>query len=344
MSLYSDLTDVLTPYAQRIKDVKAGLGDLDELETTAKTDLVSAINEAASSGGSGLTADIKEALLQLASKVAYIDDGGQGYYDALYDALYPSANLTSISCVYTQGGAVYDTDSLDTLKGDLVVTAHYDDSTTETISTYTLSGTLTEGTSTITVLYGGKTDTFSVTVSHVDNTIRYRLPQTTVFDGSSTVINTGVAAFSSDSDFSIVCAFKANVTQNKFCAVWAAGDTSIMYMIRPTDASTGVWTTYAGNKLSIGANVTIHNDNDVVRYVLRHVTGNKFEVFASVNGTTTVNGTELGSAQMTTTAIEVRLGKSYANNTYFTGTVSDFLIYSRALNDTEIATYLAGGE
>lgn len=74
----------------------------------------------------------------------------------------------SISAVYTQGGTVWDTDSLDTLKTDLVVTATYADSSTATIaaSGYTLSGSLTAGTSTVTVTYGGQTATFSVTVMH----------------------------------------------------------------------------------------------------------------------------------------------------------------------------------
>lgn len=114
---------------------------------------------------SGISEDVKTALLQIAAKVAYIDDDGQDYYDALEAALYPPANLVSISAVYTQSGTVYETDSLDSLKTDLVVTALYDDTTTETVTTYTLSGTLTEGTSTITVSYGGKTTTFTVTVT-----------------------------------------------------------------------------------------------------------------------------------------------------------------------------------
>ena len=119
----------------------------------------------------GLSDDVKTALLQIASKVAYIDDDGQTYYDALYDALYPDVpptptpTLESISAEYTQSGTVYETDTLDSLKTDLVVTAQYSDSTTEVVTTYTLSGTLTEGTSTITVTYEGKTTTFTVTVS-----------------------------------------------------------------------------------------------------------------------------------------------------------------------------------
>jgi len=77
------------------------------------------------------------------------------------------ATLVSISATYTQSGTVYDTDTLDSLKSDLVVTGTYSDSSTATITNYTLSGTLTEGTSTITVSYGGKTTTFNVTVSAV---------------------------------------------------------------------------------------------------------------------------------------------------------------------------------
>lgn len=121
------------------------------------------------SNDGGLTEEIKEALLQIARKVAYIDDKGSKYYDDLYNALYPGESpepeVMSITATYTQSGTVYDTDTLDSLKSDLVVTANYSDSTSETVTDYTLSGTLTEGTSVVTVSYGVKTATFSVTVS-----------------------------------------------------------------------------------------------------------------------------------------------------------------------------------
>lgn len=73
--------------------------------------------------------------------------------------------VTSISAVYTQSGTVYDTDTLDSLRDDLVVTATYEGGTTGVVTTYTLSGTLNIGTSTITATYGGFTDTFAVTVT-----------------------------------------------------------------------------------------------------------------------------------------------------------------------------------
>lgn len=77
------------------------------------------------------------------------------------------ATLESISAVYTQSGTVYDTDSLDSLKADLVVTATYSDTSTATVpsDSYTLSGTLDSATSTITVTYQGKTTTFTVSVT-----------------------------------------------------------------------------------------------------------------------------------------------------------------------------------
>lgn len=121
---------------------------------------------ARASGGS-LSADVKQALLTIFQKVAYIDDDGQTYYDALEDALYPPANLVSISAVYTQSGEVYATTPLDDLKADLVVTAHYSDGTSGVVTAYILTGTLVEGTSQITVTYGGKTTAFNVTVSEI---------------------------------------------------------------------------------------------------------------------------------------------------------------------------------
>lgn len=120
-------------------------------------------------GGGGVTNALKSALLQIAQKVAYIDEDGQDYYDDLYDALYPPATLISISAVYTQSGTVYDIDTLDSLKSDLVVTGYYSDASTRAITGYTLSGTLAEGTSTITVTYEEKTTTFTVVVSESVN-------------------------------------------------------------------------------------------------------------------------------------------------------------------------------
>lgn len=222
-----------------------------------------------------LSDDVKQALLQLAQKVAYIDDQGQTYYQDLYDALYPPKTvvlitavfaqgstviyddtalndlkehltvtakyddnttsilpdsaytlsglleapsstvtvlyngvsttftvavtarptLSSISAVYTQSGTVYTTDTIDSLKDDLVVTAHYSDSSTETVpaANYTLSGALAEGTQTITVSYGGKTATF--TVACTVNGWLYHFNESLLSSGSEDFGLTGQAVY-----------------------------------------------------------------------------------------------------------------------------------------------------
>lgn len=72
----------------------------------------------------------------------------------------PGKTLTGISAVYN-GGAVTAGTAVSALVG-ITVTAHYADGTSETVTGYTLSGSIAEGENTITVSYGGKSATFSV--------------------------------------------------------------------------------------------------------------------------------------------------------------------------------------
>jgi hypothetical protein len=73
----------------------------------------------------------------------------------------PEVTLSSISATYSGGNVAVGTLVTD-LTG-IVVTAHYSDGSTETVTGYTLSGTIAEGNNTVTVSYGGKTATFTVT-------------------------------------------------------------------------------------------------------------------------------------------------------------------------------------
>ena len=81
----------------------------------------------------------------------------------------PPVTLDSIKAEFTQGGAVVvGTDSLDTLKQYLTVTATYSDSSTRVLADneYTLSGTLAYPSATVTVDYQGETDSFTVAVAY----------------------------------------------------------------------------------------------------------------------------------------------------------------------------------
>ena len=73
----------------------------------------------------------------------------------------PEVTLTSISATYS-GGDVAVGAAVSELTG-IVVKAHYSDGTSKAVTGYTLSGTIAEGSNTITVSYGGKTTTFTVT-------------------------------------------------------------------------------------------------------------------------------------------------------------------------------------
>lgn len=179
--------------------VGTGAGTYVELASTDYVD--NAVAE--SGGGEGLSAEAKQALLACFENVAWINEDGQTYVDALEAALYPPANIKKLTAVYTQSGTVYDTDSLDSLRSDLVVTVTYTDSSTEVITAYTLSGTLTAGTSVITASYGGKNAAFTVTVTHDANVVLHNWDFTqsltdtvggvtaTLIDGDSALVRDG---------------------------------------------------------------------------------------------------------------------------------------------------------
>lgn len=84
-----------------------------------------------------------------------------GAVDPNYNPDEPEVTLTSISAAYSGGDVAVGTTVTD-LTG-IVVTGTYSDGSTKAVDGYTLSGEIAEGENTITVSYGGKTTTFTVT-------------------------------------------------------------------------------------------------------------------------------------------------------------------------------------
>ncbi|MDR0502455.1 MAG: bacterial Ig-like domain-containing protein [Treponema sp.] len=84
---------------------------------------------------------------------------------ATFNVTVTAVALSNITAVYTQSGDVHPSTPLNNLKDDLTVTSHYNDGTNQTVTSYTLSGTLTVGERTITVTYNDKTTTFNVNVT-----------------------------------------------------------------------------------------------------------------------------------------------------------------------------------
>lgn len=83
-----------------------------------------------------------------------------------YIELLPEINVTSVIAEFTQGErTIFDIEGIDSLRKYLKVTANYEDGTSEIAEYYTLSGTLTDGVSMITVSFGGKTTTFEADIT-----------------------------------------------------------------------------------------------------------------------------------------------------------------------------------
>lgn len=114
---------------------------------------------------SGLSEAAKQALLSCFRHVAWIDEHGQDYYDALASALYAD-QYPKITATFNSGtNTIYTDDDISTLKQYLTVKYFADSSSAGQVissNNYTLTGTLTVGTNTIIVAYNRLTTAFAV--------------------------------------------------------------------------------------------------------------------------------------------------------------------------------------
>lgn len=252
-----------------------------------------------------------------------------------------AVTLVSISAVYTQSGTVYDTDTLDSLKADLVVTATYSDSSTATVPSadYTLSGTLTEGTSTITVTYGGKSTTFNVTVTA--DSVLYRLQAPFESNGSNTA-RTGITLdTSSGKKYAIVGEFVISTLSSTAVRIWSNGVENSNSFIAFSEDSARLWG--AGVSWSNGANRA--TANHVMRFVV-NITADVYKCKCYLkdmtSGTSWTNENTYNVASFPENDIYFGNGAGGAGVAGFVGVINEFVIYDELLTASEIATYLSG--
>lgn len=138
-------------------------------------DISSLSDEIANKTGTGLSTEAIDKLEEVGNYLAYTTADGGAKWTELISILRNGSSgggsgegsgetektLSSISATYT-GGEVTTGTALSDLTG-ITVTATYSDGTTKIVTGYTLSGEILEGENTITVSYGGKTTTFTVT-------------------------------------------------------------------------------------------------------------------------------------------------------------------------------------
>lgn len=141
------------------------------------------------------SATIMDTLLDCFKNVAWSNDDGVSYYNNLRDALSYKGELVSLTVTFNQNGLkIYAGESLGRLRSYLTVVGTYQGGSTEYIDNYSLSGTLTVGTSTITVSYRNITTTFNVTVSSGTLIYDWDFTQslTDTVNGTTAVISDGM--------------------------------------------------------------------------------------------------------------------------------------------------------
>ena len=205
MSLYNDLTTVLTPYANKIKRNESDIGDIQ--------DAISTLNESLATKASASTVYTKAQMdAALANKVSTVNgvepdatgnvtiSAGGGIdgnaitllMTILNECLYgsdQSNNLVSLNAALRGHSLVSISAVVDgvPLAGTpfsevpFIVTATYSDDSTATVSNYTVSsGTVVNGSNTATISYGGMSTTVTFTASDTRAyTITYNLTNVT---------------------------------------------------------------------------------------------------------------------------------------------------------------------
>lgn len=169
-------------YAEHIADPVGGLvtGWLDDniTPTTPPVDASLTIQGAAADAkatGDAIAAlrneavpyEVKQALDNMFKKVQFASDASNEY--SVFHSWASGADIVSISAAYNPGNnLIYDSDSLDSLRPYLIVTALFSDGTTAAVSGYTLSGNMNAGNNTFMVTFENVSTTFTALISHVN--------------------------------------------------------------------------------------------------------------------------------------------------------------------------------
>ena len=259
----------------------------------------------------------------------------------------PVISLVAITAAYMQSGAVYPDTPLNDLKDDLVVTAVYSDESTETLqaSDYTLSGTLTVGTSTVTVTYEGKTDTFSVEVSAIRTPV-YELSNTPVIIASSNdCINTNYYLMKEDISFTLIVSVKiGDLTGISAPTLFhCLNESGAPYQGLSFFKNTSGYFVLAGQAAAATELLNYPTiENTEMKIVVRHIKETvNYSLDGSVNG---IRQTQVISTRGKNPYLvnqPLWIGRNRTNTAkLFKGTIYNFIIFDDYLSDDEIVAYL----
>ena len=204
---------------------------------------------------------------------------------------------------------------------------------------------VSNGSCIITATCGSYSDTCSVTVSGIssgdtDPTLLYQLPEETVFNGTSTYIDTGVALLSTDQDFTIVLDVTATSPQTD-------GSATLFHCMHEASPYPGLsCMTSRGDRgfyIPNGSNASSIGINSLIPLNIRT------KVVITKKGTTlsAYNSNDFaGSSTYTYSQVNENLligayqGVNGDKGRYFLGTVYDFKIYNKVFTSQEKDAYL----
>lgn len=300
----------------------------------------------------GLSDEAITALLNCFAHVAWIDNHGKQYYDALQNALKPDL-FPKITVDYEPGShVVYDTDTLDSLKPYLTVTYFESEEAEGTIvpsSNYTLLGTLQAGTSTITVYYN---EMFATVAIPVSTHYLYRMASPTVFNGTDTKVQTGLHLFTEERTFSI--AFDAQENEVDY-----ANNRYVLFLCSTVNNWFQSYLGYSGTKTVLAWQVSGQNNQmniDSTAVGNHHIRG----AFSHTAETSTyeldlyVDGVQFNAKGYATksytyhqTDAELLIGcdnpSADTYSRFFKGTINEFVVLDYALTAAQVSQYARGG-
>lgn len=248
--------------------------------------------------------------------------------------------LTSISAAYSGGDVPVGT-AVSALTG-IVVTAHYSDGTSKAVTDYTLSGTIAEGSNTITVSYGGMTTTFAVTGVAEEEPESgepvYMLSER-AFDGTSGV-DSGYILNDVDKDFSICIDYTATKTGGKLFDASKNANKFGPYL-----NASGGYNTYVGN---IRQGISYLDTTTRTKVIITHEKGSGVFNYHVINGNIFFDSTQTLTCEQYATnqhtvgnTITMKVGSIYTGaGEYFNGTIHQFAVYERVLSADEIDAFI----
>ena len=294
----------------------------------------------------GLSDNAKTALLACFRHVAWIDVDSETYYDALERALYEGeVVLERISATYTSSGQkIYPWNTLDDLRQYISVVATYSDGNSESVSNYTLSGSLETAQSTITVSYLNKTDQITVNVT-IDSALIYYVQKGTVLDGSATSgFDTGVSLRDTDKSVSIIVDTTDEEILGRLRTVIFMSDrspttTNPNYQIFFNSAQTDDTYTKKYGVIACGSyaqySSNVENSEHRLKVaIIREAGSNQPLIYMNVDGNVVFNFTPI-SASFVPDEQTVFIGRRPDGGYQYKGTINLCSFFSRALTVNE---------